>query len=199
MENLAIGYKLLRDERKYRQQGYAQGMDTDQAYEFGRRMAEHNFTMACEWKSWAAKKLMDSDACVENWYSINVRPKPGVNAKDFIYLCHEFCKRKMFLHGEYCFEQKGESDETMGNGFHMHLTAICKYAKAKILTDTLSTFKNYAQPQGIKIFKIKTKADLERRNAYLRGTKVGEDKQAALPFDVKWREALGLRDIYQVQ
>jgi len=199
MDNLSVGYKLLRDEKFYRSQALNRGLNNDESIEWAKAMAKKDFMLALEWKRWANTQLIETDATVENWYSINIRPKPGVYFKDFLYLCHEFCKRKMFIHGEYVFEQKGESEETMGEGFHMHLTAICKYAKSKILTDTLSTFKKYAEPQGIKIIKIKTKADLERRNLYLRGQKVGEDKQKAIPFDALWRKREGLADIYQVQ
>lgn len=205
--NISLGYKLKREYSKRFIQFLNMGITDADAKAMAEKQTWDEFKDALEWKNKALELAKNSEKCTENWYSINIsypretirKPLSTIEQRNFIQKCHEFSKRKCWIQGEYCFEQKGENKEECGWGIHAHFTVISKYAKAETLRETLSTFKGMVQCSGIKVIKIPSKTDLERRNQYLRGIKVGEEKQKAIEWDTIWRDQIGIENIYQVQ
>jgi len=132
-------------------------------------------------------------------YFITIRPNPrDVRFNDFYQKIAAFIERKCFLKFELAFEQKGVSDETLGDGFHCHIIAnLTQRSKGEVLRDVCSTFKDMASANCIQVDILKTPDDLKRCESYIHDHH-SEDghKITTKEWDEKWREREGLSPIY---
>lgn len=128
---------------------------------------------------------------------ITIRPGPTTTWVDFKTTCDKYLSRKMFVSGTYSYEQKGESDDALGHGFHVHIVAKCTANKAQVLTNTINTFKHMCAANCIKVLPT------------LNGDKLIQDylvdyisddnhKTATKPWDLLWRTSLGLEPTYSL-
>lgn len=95
----------------------------------------------------------------------------------------------------YVFEQRGNSEETIGQGPHIHYCLKCKSTKKKseVIREMASTFKvskNYVDVRPITSDNV---------NKYLLDIKPTKEKQDKQLYDVIWRERLNLRKYYGVR
>jgi hypothetical protein len=124
-------------------------------------------------------------------YFITLRPDDKrVSFDDFQQKVIEYLGRSCFISYDCAFEQKGESDETLGSGFHCHIVAKMKQrSKGEVLRDTLSSFKQveWIAPNCIQILPTKNGRELVQN--YLIDYK-SEDghKEVTRVWDDKWRE-----------
>jgi len=129
----------------------------------------------------------------ERWYFLTVRPPPNTDLKKFIADTESFCDKWQNKWHEciYVYEQKGETEDTLGQGFHMHMR-ICttwpNYYPSHILRDACKAYP-YTAPNCIKLETVKS---LERTIEYMKGDKKSDQKKPAVLMDTVWREKLGL-------
>lgn len=139
------------------------------------------------------------------WFWITLRPSPEHNERfdSFKQQTFDYMKRKMFLDWKLVFEQKGETDEQMGTGYHVHIIANCKknINKQKLIRDTKSTWSpwlnGYCPEAFIEIEKMETQTEYNNRIKYITGEKKDEYKHAAQKIDINWRVKKGLKNIYE--
>lgn len=88
-----------------------------------------------------------------NTFFITVRPdEKKTTFQDFYAKVASFTKRQCFLSYTLSFEQKGTSDDTLGQGFHVHIVARMKQrSKGEVLRDTQNTFKHCAAANCIDV------------------------------------------------
>lgn len=143
-----------------------------------------------------------------NWFWITLRPSDEHRNrfKDFRYICErDYIPRKMFLNGSYCWEQKGETIDDIGKGYHLHMLINCRTGlmKPQVIKDTKSTFKKFFNgdvPDAfVQVDYVRTEADYNRMDMYMDGAKTDDWKDPACAMDIPWRESLGLISRYQVQ
>lgn len=129
-----------------------------------------------------------------NWYFITVRPRPGVEWKDFYILTYKFVNRAFMLEYKLSFEQK--SNEGNGEGFHVHIVCNTKHrSKGEILRDTQSTFAKVCDNNCVDVKPTRNPEDIV--NNYLLEYKSDDDHKAGTQQgDQIWRAQMGLKDLY---
>lgn len=140
------------------------------------------------------------DGLVGKHCLITIRPPTGTCFTTFRMGVERYVKRGLFIKGEYAFEQCGESEDTLGNGFHVHILANVKdYVQFKELNRDV-----HKDIQGDFMFQVgndkkkflRTPTDLEFCRNYIRGDKHNDDKRAAVSLNATWRAMNALDDLY---
>lgn len=126
------------------------------------------------------------------WLTIN--PKPQISFSDFKKTVDKFLTRTFVRNVKYVYEQRGETEETMGKGFHVHIL----YDKDKCVSPSQMTtyiqnsFKHCVGNLKSIDIKFYLTAIREEKEQYLLGNKWNEDKSPKLAIDIKWRQSLQL-------
>lgn len=130
-------------------------------------------------------------------YFITIRPDTKkIKFCDFYNDVRKFCLRKCFETFKLSFEQKGMSDDTLGDGFHVHIVACMKQrSKGEVLRDTISAFKGYTAPNCIEV--LTTRNPDELVDNYLVNYKSDDGHKAPTQkWDALWRTQENLEGLY---
>lgn len=132
-------------------------------------------------------------AAGERAMMLTVRPPDGTNWVTFKRNTEEFVTKWQdgWHWYEYAFEQKGETKENMGHGFHVHLifaTSKKNYYKSHVLRDAQRAW-TYVAANCIQVDVIK---NLARARQYIRGDKGDEAKARAVAFNEHWRARMNI-------
>lgn len=133
------------------------------------------------------KQVTESNG--ERWYFITVRPPHTTTWLTFKSVCEAFCNKwqHKWIECTYVFEQKGESEESLGHGFHWHMrfaTNTVNYYPSHILRDLTKHFDFVAK----NCIKVETIKSLERCIEYMQGDKKSDAKKLACDMDIIWRQ-----------
>lgn len=131
-------------------------------------------------------------------YFITVRPDTRkVSLHQFYNDVRKFVDRKCFIEYKLSFEQKGVSDETLGDGFHVHIVASMKQrSKGEVLRDTVNTFKGYTLANCVQVHTTRNPAELVEN--YLVNYQSDDGHKAPTQqWDAAWRAREGLANLYK--
>lgn len=159
------------------------------------------------------KKAYKDNLKSNNWWWITIRPPPNSNIT--------FTNFKHWVEGSlltniefdkwrYAYEQKGESGNSIGVGFHIHLIVHSpNYLQKKDLLAKLKTqakillniphkskFPNNYEAM-IDLEKIHTQMQIDNYTEYIKGNKKQADKQFAVQYDKIFRQRYDLQDLYE--
>lgn len=134
------------------------------------------------------------------WYLVSIRPdsKKIDDIHRFVKDVEYYVEELPWIECMYAFEQKGETLEDAGKGFHVHIlfsTKKVNYYASHILRDIKRkkySFINYTAANCIQIDKVNCK---ERAVQYISGDKKEEGKSKACKIDILWREQVGLKPL----
>jgi len=132
------------------------------------------------------------------WYMLTIRPPSGkVALTTFTADVHKHVQKwkNHWVSYEYVFEQKGETLETMGTGFHTHIiieTNRPNYYPSHIKKSAATDFP-YTNQRAIDVATLK---NVVRAKEYIRGCKQAIEKEPAVVMDKPWRAANKLSDLY---
>lgn len=151
------------------------------------------------------KMKKGNDKISGKWFFITLRPekKHEHRFNDFKQEVMEYLKRTMFIDWTMVFEQKGETEETLGEGYHCHILSRCAdwATKQKMINDTKSTWKKWLNgdvPDAfVQIDKVETTTDHDNKIKYMSGDKADEWKQKAVEMDILFREKYHLEKLYK--
>lgn len=134
----------------------------------------------------------------DRWSLLTVRPPHGTDWEIFLKSCNEFIAKwgDKWSTCEYAYEQKGESIETMGHGFHWHIlicTQHANYYRTHIVRDAQRLF-TYVAANCIQVDSIR---NLDRARAYIRGEKEAS-KMPAVTYDRLWRKSMGIEELFLI-
>lgn len=141
----------------------------------------------------------------KKWFMITIRPDCNKITFDMFYTkVLSFLDRKCFLKGSYSFEQKGESNDSLGQGFHAHIIVECtQIGKAQVLRDVLSSWNEWIKNEWISpncIQVDKSPNHVELKQNYLIDYKSNDGhKEKTKQADLTWRHSLGLQNIYDFE
>lgn len=129
---------------------------------------------------------------------ITVRPRIDISFDDFKKQVQIFIENnRKFVGGEYAFEQKGEDENSLGHGFHVHILTqmTTTTRRQEVLSFAKSTFKLMcAQPDVKQVFNA---LDIANKRDYIRDAKSDNAaKHLAHEMDHLWRDQNGIDDIY---
>jgi len=131
-------------------------------------------------------------------FMITVRPENNkIKFHQFYNLVAGFVQRACFIEYSLSFEQKGITEETLGNGYHVHIIANMKQrSKGEVLRDTISTFSNCTAAHCIQVDICKNANETIQN--YLIDYKSKDDhKEVTHEWDNKWRTKLNLLNLYK--
>lgn len=133
-----------------------------------------------------------------NWYFITIRPDQSkINLYEFLRLCEKYVKRKCFKDFTLTFEQKGQTLEDLGNGFHCHIVADSTWrSKGEALRDTISTFNKCCAANCIEI-KPTRNPDNIIENYMINYKSEDGHKEVTKQWDYIWRENNNLKSLYR--
>lgn len=132
-------------------------------------------------------------------YNITVRPnEKKITFKDFYVDVMKFVGRACFEDYKLSFEQKGTCNNTLGQGFHVHILAKMRQrSKGEVLRDTISTFTKYTADNCIEVKNVPTEDDYTKALRYITHYESKDGHKAVTQeWDILWREKNGLQQIY---
>lgn len=131
----------------------------------------------------------------KNWFFITIRPHPQISWNEFHAKVMKYLKRSTFISYTCSFEQKGITHATLGEGFHAHIVADCKWrSKPEALRDTFSTFNKMCAENCIQV--VPTRGPDELIKNYLIEYKSDDNhKECTKKWDTLWREKIGIQHI----
>jgi len=136
---------------------------------------------------------------IKGYFFIGVRPTLQTSLKEFIELVNKWMNRSEGLLSEYTcvLEQKGESDETLGEGFHMHMLVrsdTCR-SKPEMIRYLKSTFGKTCPEPDVEILTFKNR--IEERIKYItEHQSIDGHKEPTMEWDKKWRNNIGINNTY---
>lgn len=136
----------------------------------------------------------------DRYWWITVNPNNKVCMNDIKYKVESFVKRKIVSNYIYVYEQRGTSQETCGNGKHVHL--LIRKAKNIMPTvfkrDAKNSFKSITDVKNSSIFNMHScPVDyLKDKYNYMLGDKTGDKKDIKCKWDLTFREKYKLNKIY---
>lgn len=133
-------------------------------------------------------------------YFITVNPKPDITLDMLMKHVHNFCSRRSVRDYFYSIEQRGETEETMGNGIHSHILVEWnkkdnKYIK-QFLFESCKRIVGSNMPQILNIRRI-TKNVFQDKLDYLNGIKWDTEKDLKIKYDIKFREINKISPLYK--
>lgn len=131
-------------------------------------------------------------------FFITIRPKcDSITFTEFYKLIKKLLERKCFSDYYVTFEQKGTSDESLGQGFHTHIiTCATQRGKAEVLRDVYSTVKDCTEKHCIQIDITYNGQNMFNNYCIEYESKDGH-KIKTKEWDSKWRSNIGIADYYQ--
>lgn len=131
------------------------------------------------------------------WYFITVRPSDQIAFRDLFDTVRRLVKRACFLEYTCSFEQKGTSEETLGQGAHVHIIAsLTQRSKGEVLRDIASTFARLCSKEFCDVKIVSHPATLKQKYLIDYESK-DEHKEKTKDWDALWRERMGLRPLYE--
>ncbi len=122
---------------------------------------------------------------------LTVRPPDnGCQLGELVSLVRKFASKIYIKRYCYCFEQKGVSTDTLGNGFHFHLWAEFTNSYSAIQR----TVKDMFPWIGTRLFQSPEYMTADKI-WYMMGNK-DKEKMKAVFFDKLWRHKVGLAELY---
>lgn len=131
-----------------------------------------------------------------NTYMITVRPKPGVEWEEFRKQTDKTCmKSKQIQWCAYTYEQKAESEDKLGEGFHTHI--VCKWNKpwSQVLQACKAAWGKLADENCIKVRECPNPEQVLEGYMVEYESKDGH-KIVTKEMDKLWRQRMGLDPVY---
>lgn len=142
------------------------------------------------------KNRRSNGGALYRYYWVTVNVAPGVGLADLQAKIEKYVHRKIVKRAEWVIEQRGKSENTMGEGMHMHM--LVEQSGALFLGDftrnTRNTFKTLVgNDLHVHVLGCKSEKDVEARRKYMEGEKVGKteaegaEKREKCAIDKVWR------------
>jgi len=134
------------------------------------------------------------------FYFLTVNPKPDVKLEFFQKQICNFIKRKPISDWAYSIEQRGETIETMGKGFHAHFLLTWESKSAgKIRQYAGESFKRCIGSNTNNIVNINKIDDTmyQDKMDYLNGLKWDTEKDEKIKIDILFRAKNNISCIYK--
>jgi hypothetical protein len=135
------------------------------------------------------------------WITFN--PQPDVTFQDFFNQSQNFIKKKWVISAIWVIEQRGQSIEELGKGYHAHFLVWRQPDKRpnQVIKETKSHFRKFCNAESHSCLRIENckEQDIEYRKNYMLGEKKfkeGDDKHLKQYYDVKWRQLIGEPSYY---
>lgn len=155
-----------------------------------------------EEKNHKKKKIVTAKAHNNQYCFITINPKPTVKLVDFQKKMEKLVNRSIFTGGMYVLEQRGDTKETAGKGFHCHMlcTRNLDYKPFKVASCIKNTCKTLCNVKDSRLCNIQHIGDefyIDKREYILGHNKTGENKSKKQDIDIYWRKKNNLSQYYK--
>lgn len=137
----------------------------------------------------------------KEWYFLTVNPKPDITLKEFMKTIQKALVKKWITYYIFVIEQRGETENELGKGFHTHIIFNKGIKHCKIVKEMSNTFKNMCDVSNFHLFNIKNIGDEEkaRKIEYITGTKADDAKHLKQQMDIIFRKKENLKSYYIIE
>lgn len=127
--------------------------------------------------------------------TINLKKDTSINTA--IKLVSNILKKKWLTKCHYTYEQRGECEEELGSGLHVHmLIPDIHKPRSHICNEIYNTVKNYIGNKHHVYYLQYPMTMYEDKLAYLNGDKWDSAKDDKCKWDIIWRNSLNLETSY---
>lgn len=133
---------------------------------------------------------------------LTINPNPHITLQDFIKTCEKMMSKPWIQNYLYVYEQRGETLEDCGKGFHFH--AIIEKPSNKsykhIVREMSSSANRLCDTSNYHFYNLKniTEEEKERKIQYITGRKADTSKHAKQDMDIPFRERNKLLSYYNI-
>jgi len=138
------------------------------------------------------------EAKVSRTFAVTISPdETKIDFDTFYCLIQRLMKRKCFIDYTLSFEQRGTTEETLGQGFHVHIVAkMTQRGKQNVIADVYNTVKHCCEKQCVDVGLAKTPEKMIQN--YLIDYKSDDGhKVETRDWDAKWRKKNGILPLYE--
>ena len=133
---------------------------------------------------------------------LTINPNPHITLKEFIVATTKMMSKPWIAKYLYCYEQRGETEEECGKGFHFHAIIEKPDGKsyAHILRELSSSANKLCDTSCMNFFNIKNISEEEknRKITYITGQKADALKHAKQQMDIPFRQRNNLLSFYNI-
>lgn len=130
---------------------------------------------------------------------ITINPYENFDFRKFIEIIEKSVKKPWIKKYMYVIEQRGETEDELGKGFHTHmLIDKGSFAFSTARREFLSSFKRVCDTSNFHCFNfaMSKEVDIPKRVKYMIGQKADENKWKKQEMDKVYRRVLGLKEFY---
>jgi len=137
----------------------------------------------------------------KDWYFLTVNPAPDIKLTVFMKTVEKALKKKWITYYLMVYEQRGETEEEAGRGFHTHIifNKGCKHCK--IVSEMKNTFSKMCDCSKDNFFNLVSIGEEEKKRKieYLIGQKADVEKHKKQEIDIIFRERNKLKSYYIIE
>lgn len=135
-----------------------------------------------------------------NYIFLNVNPASNIELLNFLKIIEKSLKKKWIKSFLYVIEQRGETEEEIGKGFHTHIIIEKEETKSysQAIKELARAFSGACDTSNLHFFngsKIKQN-DLSKRKNYILGRKADSAKWKKQDMDIIFRKEYFLKNYY---
>lgn len=133
---------------------------------------------------------------------LTVNPNPRISLKDFVYTCDKMMSKTWMTNYLYCYEQRGETPEECGKGYHFHaiIEKPANKAYSHIIRELATSANKLCDTSDYHYYNLKNISDeeKERKITYITGRKADSAKWLKQDMDIPFREKNNLKSYYNI-
>lgn len=150
------------------------------------------------------QKLMESGKYKSTHLFITINPRPDSDFEKFKEAVQKVVTKKWISDYLYCYEQRGTTMETQGEGFHVHMLLPRNGKKpAEAQREIYNTVKKFcSNVKHVDIKPVAGEQNIQNKIDYIKGickskNEEGSDKFEKHQIDICWRIEMGLEPFYE--
>lgn len=138
----------------------------------------------------------------KKYYFLTINPPPNIDLRVFLKAIQKALSKKWITYYEYVIEQRGETLEELGKGFHTHIIFNNGIKHCKVVSEMTNSFKkilDFGSPYIGNWFKLKNidEDEMKRKTSYILDRKSEPEKWLKQDMDIIFREKFGLQKSYK--
>jgi len=134
----------------------------------------------------------------KEWYFLTINPRPDITLTEFMKTIVKALKKRWINYYIMVIEQRGETEEELGKGFHTHIIFNKGIKHCKVIKEMSNTFKKMCDTSNYHLFNIKSIGEEEKKRKieYILGEKADDGKHLKQQMDKIFRERNKLKSYY---
>ena len=135
---------------------------------------------------------------VKQYYFLTINPPPHITLKDFLKAVYKSVSKKWLSVGLFVIEQRGETQQEAGRGFHTHILFNKGQKHSIIVREMKNSFKHIVDIENTHFFNLKNidTEEYKRKEEYILYEKADPEKHLKQEIDILFRQVNNLKSHY---